>query len=657
MKLRLILFSIGLNLVIIQSLISQPMINDISTFTNSALSSMHNPAGLIKIYDWNFGIASQYTIGSNLSLHSFGIAKRLNEIQTIGFVYLPGAVLEFIFPSALLINTGNSSLSAEFQQKIVYSSNYALSHAFKLTDKFSIGLSTQHISQEFFETSYKIQLLNSLPNISLETLRYKSSFLSSKISLLYEASKKFMFAFTVENLPIKLSSRFPERLKNFEIDDRYRVRGSLGFNLGKFKSRIETTSDSDFLVGLEFKPFEGFFLRSGVFSENVKSNFFSVGLSLRSGLFQFDITYFKNASNVWDDNKLTQDEFLSLRLRDININKFTKDRISFSISIDMSKWHEKNLRIKNIEIQNEIFPHLLGEFERKPIGFIEIENISNRILTAKIEPVSTLIDVELEPEEFQINPNEAKKTTIYVSHNFELRKITERIKTDIKFIVKSSPEIPDDSKKVKILLRTKNEWNGNVEDLKYFIEPDSKTILSLTRKIIWEKRDTLEKIEPILRKFYIAKFLFNELSKIITYVSDPSRSIDIVQYPEETLQLRAGDCDDLVVLYASMLGSVGIDFAIIDVKEMRQNYESHVYILFDSGIEKKYAQNITENEKKYVVMKNKNRLETLWIPVETTLVRENFDKAWEVGAEQFFNDFEVNLGQAKGKAKIVFIQK
>ncbi|CUS83902.1 hypothetical protein JGI13_00986, partial [Candidatus Kryptonium thompsonii] len=43
--------------------------------------------------------------------------------------------------------------------------------------------------------------------------------------------------------------------------------------------------------------------------------------------------------------------------------------------------------------------------------------------------------------------------------------------------------------------------------------------------------------------------------------------------------------------------------------------------------------------------------------VETTLVHKGFDEACETGAEQFFNDFEVNLGHTKGKAKIVFIEK
>jgi len=657
MKLRLILFFTALNLAVAQNLTSPQTIAGFSPFVNSVLSSTLNPAGLTRVYDWNVGLMGYYTKHLGSGMHSVGIAKRFNEKQTIGFIYSPGAVLEFIFPSPVSINIGNSILNAEFQRKIVYSSNYAFAYALKLSNETSIGLSTRYISQNFFETDYKIQSTDSLPNINIETFQYKSSFLNSKISLLYEPSPKISLVFTFENLPIKFDNGFPEKFKNFEIDNKFKLQTSLGFRFRNFKWGVEISSLRDLLSGFEVQPIENLFLRCGLSSENLKVNAFLAGVGLRTGIFQFDIAYLKNTSNIWSDNKLTQSEFLSSHIRDIELNKFITDRITFSISIDMSRWHEKNLRIKNIVIQNEIFPHLIDELERKKIGFIEVENISNKTLNAKIEPKSTLIDIEVEPEEFQIKPYETKTILAYIFKKSNNPEIKEKTKVDIKFDIKSIPNVPDETKRIKISVYGKNDWNGNVEDLKFFLKFDSPEILSLTRKIIWERKDTLEKIDPMLRKFYQAKFLFDELSKIITYVSDPSLSIDSVQYPEETLKLHTGDCDDLAVLYASMLGSVGIDFAFVDVKAMRKPNESHVYILFDSGIDKKYALNITDNEKRYTIIKNKDGVETLWIPIETTLVREKFDRAWEVGAEQFFDDFELNLGQTKGKARIVFIQK
>jgi len=48
----------------------------------------------------------------------------------------------------------------------------------------------------------------------------------------------------------------------------------------------------------------------------------------------------------------------------------------------------------------------------------------------------------------------------------------------------------------------------------------------------------------------------------ISYVSDP-RGIEFVQFPAQTLRNNAGDCEDLAVLFASALESVGIQTFII----------------------------------------------------------------------------------------------
>lgn len=658
MKLRLVLFFTALNLAVAQNFTSSQATATagFSPFVNSILSSLLNPAGLIRIYDWNIGLTGYYSNYSGIKMYSLGMAKRLNHLHSIGFIYSPGAVLELIFPSTLSINIGNSIIKAEAQQKITYLSNYALLYAFKPIDKISVGLSTEFISQSLSETVYKVQLTDSLPFVGIETEHYKSSFLNSKVSMLYELTPRISLAFLIENLSSKFDRGFPDKFKNLEIESKLRAKISVGINFKNLKTGFETSSIGDVLFGFEAEAVKNLFLRAGFFLEKGNLNAISTGAGFRIGPLQFDIAYFKNTSQIWSDGKLTRDEIFASPLRDIEFNKFTRDRVLFSVSIDMSQWHEKALRIKSITIQDEIFPHLLDEFRKEKIGYVVIENISDKNVNAKIDINSHLITIEADSEEFHLKPREIKKIPIFTSIGIGKPEIKDKTKSFITFSVKSHINMPDEIKKVRITLRGRNEWNGNVEDLKFFLRFDEPEILSLTRRIIWERKDTLEKVDPTFRKFYQAKFIFDELSKIITYVNDPSVNVDKVQYPDETLKLHGGDCDDLVVLYASMLGSVGIDVAFVDVKAMKKTNESHVYILFDSGIEKKYAINLTDNEKKYIVMKNKNGIETIWIPVETTLVRDGFDKAWEIGAEQFFNDFELNLGHARGKARIIHIQ-
>jgi hypothetical protein len=660
MKSRLVLFLTALNLAIAQNF-STPRgisIAGFEAFVNSALSSGWNPAGLIKIYDWNIGMSGYYELNSGFKMHSFAVAKRISERQSLSFVYSPGSTLEFIFPSNITINIGNTTFKANYDKKITYSSSYAFGYALKPTEKLSIGLNTNYITENISETTYKVQTTDSLPNISLETTEFKSAKLSSKISALYELSKNLSLVFSLENLSNTLGERMPEGLKDFEIKDKIKLKFSTGLSLKNFKFGFELSSMPEVNAGVEISPIDFLFLRCGFFSDVKEINGVSIGAGIKIGLFGFDIAFFKNTSNIWRDGKLTQTEFFETNFRNPNFNKFIRDKILLSISLDALGWYEKSIRINDVFVESEIFPHLMDNFEKKEIGFIKIENFSDKPLNALIDFESpSFIKVETKSNEFKLNPGEIKTIPIFLSVGLDMPIISKATEVNFKVKVGRLRKFYDDEKKFKITLRGRNDWNGEVDKLRYFVRADLPEIIDFTRRIIWEKKDVIDNADPMLRKFIQAKVLIEELSKNITYVSDPSSSLDWVQYPDETLKLHGGDCDDLVVLLASVLESIGIDVAFVDVKEMRGSGESHVYILFDTGIEKKFANVLTENEKRYFIMRNRNGVETIWLPIETTLIREGFEKAWEVGARQFYNDFEINFGHLKGKANIILLQK
>ncbi len=660
MKPRLALFLTALNLAIAQNF-STPRgisIAGFEAFVNSALSSGWNPSGLIKIYDWNIGMSGYYETNSGFRIHSFAIAKRISERQSLSFIYSPGSTLEFIFPSNVTLNIGNTTFKANYDKKITYSSSYAFGYALKPTERLSIGLYTNYITENFSETTYKVQSTDSLPNISLETSEFKSARLSSKASVLYEPGKNLSLVLSFENLSNTLSERIPEGFKDFEIKDKFKVKFSTGLSLKNFKFGLELSSMPEANAGAEISPTDFLFLRGGLFS-NVKGiNGISIGAGFKVGLLEFDIAFFKNTSNIWRDGKLTQAEFFETNLKNQNISKFIRDKLLFSISLDASGWYEKSIKINEIFVESEIFPHLMDNSEKRRIGFVKVENTSNKLLNTVIDFESpSFIKVETGSDELTLNPGEIKTLPIFLSIELDKPIIPRATEVNFKIKVGRLKKFYDDEKKFKITLRGRNEWNGEIEKLRYFVSFDLPEIINFTRKTIWAKKDTIDSADPMLRKFIQAKVLIEELSKNITYVSDPSLSLDWVQYPDETLKLHGGDCDDLVVLVASVLGSIGIDVAFVDVKEMRNTGESHVYILFDTGIEKRFANILTENEKRYFIMRDRNGIETIWLPLETTLIMEGFEKAWEVGARQFYNDFEINLGHLKGKAKIVLLQK
>jgi hypothetical protein len=116
----------------------------------------------------------------------------------------------------------------------------------------------------------------------------------------------------------------------------------------------------------------------------------------------------------------------------------------------------------------------------------------------------------------------------------------------------------------------------------------------------------------------------------MSYVIDPASSyaamteeagsIDSLNYPCETLFYRGGDCDDLSILFCSMLEALDIPAAFITAP-------GHIYAAFDIGDGQEWPQG-----KQRGVIEAEGRL---WLPVEITLPGAGFWEAVSAGARQW----------------------
>ena len=120
----------------------------------------------------------------------------------------------------------------------------------------------------------------------------------------------------------------------------------------------------------------------------------------------------------------------------------------------------------------------------------------------------------------------------------------------------------------------------------------------------------------------------------IGYQSDPSSPfeevqgnpvfIDSVSLPRETLKRGTGDCDDITVLFNTMLESVGVPSGIITIP-------GHIYSAVNTGFAPRdYARVHPDRDMTLVAD------ETLWVLVEITLIgRAGFMDAWQTGMQQW----------------------
>ncbi len=118
----------------------------------------------------------------------------------------------------------------------------------------------------------------------------------------------------------------------------------------------------------------------------------------------------------------------------------------------------------------------------------------------------------------------------------------------------------------------------------------------------------------------------------VRYVIDPNSAyqelsedvgaVDYLRFPRETLSALAGDCDDISVLAATLLESVGVPTAFITTP-------GHIFLAFDTGIGPSGLGRAFANESALIEQEGR-----IWMPLELT-TGEGFVRAWQTGALQW----------------------
>lgn len=306
-------------------------------------------------------------------------------------------------------------------------------------------------------------------------------------------------------------------------------------------------------------------------------------------------------------------------------------------------------------IVKDIYPAYYQFYNTYPLALVVLKNTSGYPIEVNIKSeIPDYSEREQESGFIRIATGETKDIPVQALFGAKLLQAKQRKPAvlDLKIEARTGATTAK-TLSVNLLIHSRNAWNGQIDRLGFFVTPDDEEIMKLSRQIV---AATPGSESDELKNIHNAQAIFNKLQQNgLGYQNDPSIPFykdDYVQFASETLTKNSGDCDDLVVLYSSLLESIGINTSFVEIKDPEKDI-AHLFIIFDSGLTAEKGNLISSNEKRYIIRKGSAGENTLWLPVETTLVSEGFDEAWKAGATTYIEDGIIRSGLQKGWVKII----
>lgn len=294
-----------------------------------------------------------------------------------------------------------------------------------------------------------------------------------------------------------------------------------------------------------------------------------------------------------------------------------------------------------------IFPVFYSYYDDNSFAAVEVQNREDADI--KNVTVSLFIPEYMSrPREcgsfHRVTKDQKVSVPLYALFNDEVLELTENTKAQAEVRV----EYRLLGKKVQATLpleltmyhRNAMTWEDD-KKAAAFVSPTDPAVLWFSRYAAGIVRDRLR--NDIHKDLQYAMGLFEAMKLYgINYVIDPNSSyvdksaeetaLDYLQFPHQTLFYRGGDCDDLSILYSALLESVGIETAFITIP-------GHIYMALRLKIDEAEARKLFYDPSLLIFHEEK-----VWLPVEITMVKEGFVKAWRIGAKEW-ND-NVKTGSA-----------
>lgn len=307
-----------------------------------------------------------------------------------------------------------------------------------------------------------------------------------------------------------------------------------------------------------------------------------------------------------------------------------------SLKLNFStKSSSKNACYATIRQESEVYPLYMQLYKNDPVATViltngesaEIKNVTVSFTAGKY--TSSALQTETIPV---IKRMRSVSVDLPVDFSSELLTFAENgmisgnLIIDYELLGKKKSSIQGVS--LKVSNRNSYMW-GDTESLAAYISPDTPEILEYAKYVAGIARNKL--YSGMNRNLQFAAAMFDALKASgIVYSGDKTTpyadyhlgsEADYIQYPLQTMDFSSGDYDELGLLYASCLESVGIGTAFIPLEE-------DFLILVDTQLKPASAINHFANPDKLVITDD-----TVYFALSMAAFEEGFTKSRERGAE------------------------
>ncbi len=293
------------------------------------------------------------------------------------------------------------------------------------------------------------------------------------------------------------------------------------------------------------------------------------------------------------------------------------------------------LGIRDIKFQ-PIFPVFYRYYDGNPVGTVTIENTAkNEIenLSVSFHVKQYMDNPKKVPVTSALAPGEAIETDIFGLFTNEVLTISEGTTVSANIVL----EFESDGKayrveeiaSVPIENAQAMTWDDD-RKAAAFVTAKESAILTFAKNVA----GIVEENRAFGRHLMLGIAMHSAISEYgMKYVIDPTTpyadlsenetTIDFLQFPKQTLQYRAGDCDDLSILYCALLEAVGVPAAFVTVP-------GHIYIAFQLDMSDDQAMSTFQRADELIL-----RDGTAWLPLEVTSIGDGFLEAWQLGAKEW----------------------